>query len=297
MLHQIVFLSLLLSISNAQITTDSVALKPLSLSVIPARPHDAVTGSQFAKITTHITGKKLQAAALHELRRGNIPSFLRTLRPVMLTHVPEDGSPPVTVVIRVTPDYLAIGSDSDFLRIPLSYPSAASIASEFGCILPTRKIVDSVYRQSSFHYKPQSLPPCPMMRSIPYIFRHQCMIEKQWTGMHPGKLVSGHKKDVVLTNRLWEKPNRVAIYGWHMPDGEPIQGLSIFHGARYADYSHGIRLVHEIVLVNGTPCSIHEILKDPDLAPALTYEGSIRDTKRLMTRNQSVFRLAENRPN
>ena len=35
--------------------------------------------------------------------------------------------------------------------------------------------------------------------------------------------------------KLYEFPDRVAIYGWHRPDGRPIQPLSTVHGFRYAD--------------------------------------------------------------
>src|SRR5207253_1071838 len=58
-----------------------------------------------------------------------------------------------------------------------------------------------------------------------------------------GALIAGIKKDVVITNRLGEKPNHVAIYGWHKLDGDPIQPLTIVHISPYVDYSHGIRLV------------------------------------------------------
>ena len=37
-----------------------------------------------------------------------------------------------------------------------------------------------------------------------------------------GRVVSGHKKDVVITNRLLRNPARAAIYGWHRLDGDPI---------------------------------------------------------------------------
>ena len=66
-----------------------------------------------------------------------------------------------------------------------------------------------------------------------------------------GALVSGHKKDVVLTNRLITHPGQIAIYGWHRGIGEPIQPLSTVHGAGYADYSHGIRLVSQMAMIDG----------------------------------------------
>ncbi len=284
-MQQVLLLSLLLLTHNFNVQeipapTDE-SLKPIAFSAIPQRSHNAITGSQFAEKTSHMTGRERQKAALYELRKGNVPSFLRIFHPVKLTC----PSSSITAVIWVAPDYLAIGSDSDFLRIPLSHPAAVTITSDFGCILPTRKMVDSIYRQSAFHYKPQPMKPGPMMRSSSYFLRHQRMIEGQGAGRPLGELVSGHKKDVVLTNRLWKRPGRVAIYGWHKLDGEPIQTLSTFHGAHYADYSHGIRLIHQTVLINGEYRSVFDVLDDPALAPVLTYEGVINDTRALMALN------------
>jgi len=120
-----------------------------------------------------------------------------------------------------------------------------------------------------------------MMRSTEYYVRHNNLIETQRTGRPLGELVAGHKKDVVLTNRLLG-PERIAIYGWHRKDGTPIQGLSTVHGARYADYSHGVRLVYEKVCIDGQLRSIYDVLEDPALAPVLSYEGLIPRIRKLM---------------
>ena len=79
----------------------------------------------------------------------------------------------------------------------------------------------------------------------------------------------------MLTNRLWSKQGRVAIYGWHRPDGTPIQPLSTVHGARYADYSHGVRLVSLVAYVDGVPRSLLDLLQDPRIAGSLSDEGPI----------------------
>ena len=97
-----------------------------------------------------------------------------------------------------------------------------------------------------------------------------------------GPLIAGHKKDVVLTNRLNQKKGRVAIYGWHRGMLRPIQPLSTVHRASYADYSHGVRLVSEVVLINGRPRSIYDVLEDPELAPVLTCEGVINGLTDIM---------------
>jgi hypothetical protein len=104
------------------------------------------------------------------------------------------------------------------------------------------------------------------------------MIEKQSRahGIHLGTLVSGHKKDVVITNRLINRPGQIAIYGWHRAKGAPIQPLSTVHGANYADYSHGIRLISEMAIIDGEARSTDDILRDSLFASVLSDEGAIR---------------------
>ena len=176
------------------------------------------------------------------------------------------------------PEYLAIGSDDDFLRIPMNLHTAVAVANRFGFVLPTRKMVDAIYDQSACHFTPQPLPAGPQMTSTEYYRMHNAMIEKQSQarGFPLGALVSGHKKDVVLTNRLITHPGQIAIYGWHRAKGAPIQPLSTVHGAGYADYSHGIRLVAKMAMIDGKLRSVSDILQDSKLARVLSDEGPIR---------------------
>lgn len=249
-------------------------LEPPRLERLPVRAGTRPGGAEFAQRTTRSSGRERQRAALAELRRGNLPAFLRRLQPVRLSHRRPDGSL-LTGTVWVTPDYLAIGSDDDFLRMPLSLPVALEICRESAFVLPTRKIVDAIYEQASVHLAPVPLTPGAQMRSSAYYLKHQELIEAQRAGHALGELVAGSKKDLVLTGRLHAKPGRVAIYGWHRGSGDPIQPLSTVHGARYVDYSHGVRLVSDTVLVEGEPMSIFDVLEDPALAPLLTYELTI----------------------
>jgi hypothetical protein len=101
------------------------------------------------------------------------------------------------------------------------------------------------------------------------------LIEKQLAGKPRSELVAGDKKDIVITNRLKEKPNRVAIYGWHKLDGKAIQPLTIVHGDWYADYSHGVRLVKNECIVDGKPTTMARVMKDSELCKLVSDEGPI----------------------
>ena len=251
---------------------------------IPARPFSAMTGSEFAKSVLSMSGSKREQAILAQILKGNLPDFLRYLKPVQLIEKLEDGKLTIATIF-VTPDYLAIGSDDDFLSIPMNLYTAVEVALNFGFTLPTKKMVDAIFSQSFFHLTPQPMAPGPQMSSTQYYVNHNRKIRKQRLslGCPLDTLISGTKKDVILTNHLARSLGKIAIYGWHHFSGVPIQPLTTVHSASYADYSHGIRLVSDIVLINGEPRSIYDVLEDPRLACVLSDEGTIPKARRLMT--------------
>jgi hypothetical protein len=182
----------------------------------------------------------------------------------------------VKATIFVTPDYLAIGSDVDFVRVPVNFHTAQRIAHDYGFALPTRKMVDEIYKNARVVLEPQPLPPGNSMITNAYFAEHNKLIEAQGDGRYvPGMLIAGHKKDIVISNKLREKPEAIAIYGWHKSDDAPIQPLSTVHGARYVDYSHGVRLVSRTVVIDGRPASITDILANPETCSLLSDEGTI----------------------
>lgn len=265
--------------------TDGVTQIPDLAASIPLRDPQALTGSQFAESVAPTDRQEREHAILNQLLEGNLPGFLRQLVPVKLNYQ-MIGKATVAATIFVMPEYLAIGSDKDFLRIPMNLYTARTVADHFKCVLPTRKMVDAIYDQSAHHFVPQPMPAGPQMRSTDYYRVHNTMIDRQSEarGIPVGALVSGHKKDVVLTNRLARRPAQIAIYGWHRSAGDPIQPLSTVHGAGYADYSHGIRLVGQTAIVDGKWRSVHDILQDSTLANALSDEGPMREVLQIWAR-------------
>lgn len=251
---------------------------------VPPRPAGAMSGTAFTKGTASLPIDQRQAAALRELGQGNVPDFLRGLVPVELREEDPAGGAR-TATVWVTPDYLAVGSDEDFVRMPLGLPSACAVAQDWGMLLPTPKIVDAVWNQAALKLEPQPMTPGPEMMSNEYFLQHQSLVEEQRAGRGTGKLTAGHKKDVVLSNRLRKRPGRIAIYGWHRPDGQPIQPLSTVHVDWYADYSHGVRLVHPMAQVNGKSVSLLAALQDPDLALLFCGEGVVAGADELLKRH------------
>lgn len=128
----------------------------------------------------------------------------------------------------------------DGVRWPVDAKEAEQIAESFGCFLPDPGMVDSIWEQADIKLPPKPLPPTSEMTKESYFRKHNAIINDLLSHMDTqGKLIAGHKKDIVKSNRA----RRVAIYGWHQSDGRPIQPYSTVHGEYYADYSHGLRLV------------------------------------------------------
>ena len=241
---------------------------------LPPRPPDAIGGGEFLAATKRLSRPDREAAIHAAVRSGNVPNFLRSFRAVVIAAPVDDGQIR-SAVVYVSPDYVAIGSDSDFVRVPMALPTARAIAWESGCSLPTKKLVDLIWAQATVKLSPQSMSPGAEMMSNSYYLEHNRRIELQRAGRPVDELTAGNKKDLVLTNRLRWMPGRVAIYGWHLPTGVPIQTLSTKHGSAYADYSHGVRLVGSSMLVDRTPAAFADVLRDELLSGLVSDEGPI----------------------
>jgi hypothetical protein len=245
---------------------------------IPRRPRNAAGGSAVMAAVGNGSGSGRDNVLVAEALRGNIPSHLRDLQPVNFTGIV--GGRQTQITLCVTPDYLAIGSDADHVRVPLGLPAALRLADAFDMMLPTTRMVDAIYAQADVRVSPAPMPPTSAMSSTDYFLRHDATVDAQFarSGARDGLLVAGHKKDVVLANRLARAPGRVAIYGWHRSNGDPIQPLSTVHGEYYADYSHGIRLVARTAYVNGRAVDLRGLLTDAQLAGLVNSDGPLTGT-------------------
>jgi len=271
-----------LTIPGAASAAKTACKAPLANS-IPKRVRRAPSGSEVMHDLLNEGGGARDEAVMREVLAGNVPSYLRRLTPVSIAGTLAGGKA-VLITICVTPGYLAVGNDRDFVRVPMGLAAAARIADELGFLLPTTRMVDAIYAQAKVHLAPKPMKPTNQMSSTSYLLQHNQTLDQQVTlaGYSPSALTAGHKKDLVLSNRLRTNPGRVAIYGWHRTNGKPIQPLSTVHGAGYADYSHGVRLVSRTAYVNGVPRELTEIMRDHDLSRVISNEGPIDNADRLL---------------
>ena len=232
--------------------------------------HSSMSGTDFYKLAAAMSWKQRDSFAIVQFQAGNIPPFLLELQPVQAEYMDSASGKTHKAVYYVTPDYFSIGTSQDWARIPLTPMAAKHIADTLQCFLPFRKMVDDIYQAAAVKLEP--VPMFAFRDSTPTMWHHHLIIEGQRKGR--SGLISGIKKDVVNTFKLSQYPkrDRVAIYGWHKPDGKPIQPLYTGHVNWYVDYSHGIRLVSRRIMVDGKWMDYTLILKDPILKRLLCDE-------------------------
>lgn len=234
----------------------------------------AWTGSQVMAQIATLTLNQREARILSEIQNGNVPGFIRDM--VAANVIATVNGSLVEATYLVTPDYLCIGRDDDYVRIPMTPATAQAIADTTGCVLPTRKMVNDIYSQASIKLAPQPISPATVDITLVTTFlRHLELVESQRGTQPLGPLIGGIKKDVVITPRLVSHPNKVAIYGWHQLNGQPIQPLYLGHVDWYVDYSHGIRLVLDRMLIDGVENTVSSVLAHPQRHVLLSDEGPI----------------------
>ncbi|MDQ7051822.1 MAG: hypothetical protein Q9P14_02580 [candidate division KSB1 bacterium] len=247
---------------------------------LPDRPGNALTGSAFAKRVTGLSLQDREKAVVREILSGNVPSFSRKMR-ALTVHRTINGKR-YECTFFATCDYLAIGSDQDYLYIPMTPAAAQYLADRFNGLLPTKTIVDMIYSIAEIKLHPQPIPPSSKMTTVPVFKQHTDSIRQQISQIGFDRssdfIIAGHKKDIIISNKIYSPDRtyeRVVIYGWHLSENHPIQPVYNGHHAEYADYSHGVRLISKLAFLNGDTVQVDEILKDASLSALLSDEGAI----------------------
>jgi hypothetical protein len=226
----------------------------------PSPVTQRISGSDFYKTVAAWKWAARDSLAVQEILSGNIPSFLQKFVAVN-SEIKDSLGITHHAIFYVLPDYLSLGTDEDWTRIPLTPMAAQKIADSFHCFLPTRKIVDLIYQQATVKLEP--VPMYAFRDSSVTMYQHHLIIEGQRKGRKG--LIAGIKKDVVISGKISRdpKPGREAIYGWHQSNGKPIQPLYSGHINWWVDYSHGIRLVYTKIKVDGKEMDYTDVLKHP----------------------------------
>jgi len=254
---------------------------PLNL---PERPKKALTGSEFTqsleqkennlkqklkqegKTQSEIAkevNKQRELTIYKEILKGNIPNKLRKFKKVPVNTVINGHK--VEGTIKVMPDYLMIGSNKDAVRVPMTPVTAQLLALKMGGILPTKKMVDEIYKNADIKVNSSKTTMSTPKDAIPPISKlvtQNAKVEREINGREG--LVAGGKKDIVLPFRN-KDIRHVQIYGLQNANGRPIQGYSGgAHELAYRDYSHGVRIVSNYMIIK-TDNGIKKVVKVSDI--------------------------------
>ena len=258
-------------------------------------PATAMSGHAFIQKVQDMGFWEMEEETVKEILSGNMPSALKKFRKITYTAIINDSYQRVTlegipdgpvmsethkfkVEMWVLPDYLAVGSDEDFVRMPMGPLAAQRVADSLYCSLPTTFLVDRIDEAAEGRIEIFPFRPDGDRNMKPLCFEdsnNAINALMRAKGLKFGQFVSGLKKDVVLTTRLENEAGfdrHVAIYGWHHPDGHPQQPLFIRHGNFYSDYSHGIRLIYRTIKINGKEYDLRAVLEDPQMFRLVSSE-------------------------
>jgi hypothetical protein len=268
----------------------------------PPRYSD-VSGTEFIKtIQSDKTPADWQAredAMVSQLLAGNLPEWLQKWITIRVSK--NDATPEVTV--RVLPDYLCVGNDTDYRHVPLDPQSAQRVADSYGAMLPTAKICHAIWRRTPWSHAVRAIQLPELQKKANQKFAqdstaafdaHSLAIQAfmKDKGMSRGELVAGHKKDVVLAVAGKYNPKTISFHGFYFGENpaEPcLEGGGLRPNCNkelpavsahpegwghFSDYSQGVRLIHPQMTIDGSIHLVADVLKDKKLS-TLIAEGPI----------------------
>ena len=247
--------------------------------VFAPRATGAPTGSQFIAEVAGLSLTERENRIQQEVLGGNVPGFLREFVPVGVSA--NIGGSPTPATFYVTADYVCIGHDDDFVRVPMTPLVAQPIADALGCLLPTRKMVDDIWSAAALKLTPAPISPSTVDITLATThYRHQR--DDRAAACRPATRPAHRRhqegRGHHATAGIQPRPGWRSTVGTGKA-GDPIQPLYLGHVDWYVDYSHGIRLVHEHMLVDGVAMSVADVLADPELHVLLSDEGVVTNPR------------------
>jgi len=252
-----------------QFWSENIAYKPY-IKAAPAFVADChMSATEFRNQAEKLSRDSYDSLVYKMFESGCTPKFMDEWKRIDCQITDSTGKV-IHASYFVKPDFLCVGTDESFVRVPMQPKTAQRIANRLGAFLSTPKISDDIYRVADVKLEPEPLTE-NRDASVTF-FHHNDLIEKQRAGR--SGLIAGHKKDVVLSPKITQdgRPDREALYGWHKTDGTPIQPVYAGHIDWYVDYSHGFRLVRRDIWVEGVKMDYLDMLADKRLAPILMNE-------------------------
>jgi hypothetical protein len=246
-----------------------------------------LTGSDFVKTIEGKRGSERAELVYKALAAGNVPlSMVRASWPP-ITIKREINNVEHSLTVFVTPRPLEVGTDDDPYSAPLPEDYAQKAADLFGAIIPSRLIIDDIWRAAGIRLPIDPPPgfkiPGDDMRDT-LVFKAHSDIIKKGIGNKRSVIMMGGKKVVTIGPNL--DGTKLAIYstpfsgtGALRPapakDGrmlyQPYPGP---HSVEWDDYAQGVWLVARYAILDGKPVDLISLFANPKLYVLVSdYQG------------------------
>lgn len=234
-------------------------------------------GSAFIESLPKEAGQDREDAIIQAVERGHAIVCFTPLEVVENNH---------TLRLDVAMDALRIGEQGDSVRVAANSVTQQVIADHLGCLLPTAKICDLVWKRvlagDGIKLTPHTQSPDSHMADTDRFVEHSEAIDKQRDG-HCG-LLWPVGKVFALSKKV--TAGKCANYGWHVTSGSKFAGvtdgvivlqpLATAHSDTFTDYSQLCGgLVKRRCYLDGEEADLAEILKDPSLCSLVSTEGPL----------------------
>jgi hypothetical protein len=254
--------------------TPHAAAPSAAPSTAPAEPPAPATGTpgsewlkEYAKVDAGDEGAR-HRVVLEQIARRNMPDTWDDWVTVTVT-----GKKGTIVEFDVSPHGLRIGTNEDWVEVPMDGPHFAAAAEILELSLATAWMVRQIHfraktqgglvhyfaaaeiAQSMGYVQWQPNAPDGQTMKSPEFFAERSRLIREWLATHQiedNVLISGYFKTIVPPIDGLTRRQGLEMLGGYSDEGEQVQPLSGgFHTKTFFDYSHNVRLAKNVVRVNG----------------------------------------------
>ena len=147
----------------------------MAVPYFQGKPEASLTGWNFMLKADKMEFWKLEDQIAQTILDGNVPSPMKEFRKIVFRTAVVDSVEVLrkshTIEMWVLPDYLSIGTDESFVRMPMGPLAAQRIADSLHCILPTTYLVDRIAEASEGHLDIFPFRPLENRNSQPIVFQ------------------------------------------------------------------------------------------------------------------------------
>jgi hypothetical protein len=177
-----------------------------------------------------------------------------------------------TIELDVPEDALSI----EGVRVNVTARTAQQIADLLECLLPTPRLVMLMHQQATAPVYVAPRPPDATMATTATMIARSRDVDAAVAG-RSGLVSQGAWKHWAIAPGATDK--RAANYGWMRASAKPWQSLGLAHNLDHTDYSQCWQCPRRACRVDGRQADLADVLRDPELAPLVSWDGALKVTR------------------